>query len=59
VDEKYLQNYPQKHSIWKIEQKVNFGIGEARLKISDLQKYWNKIDIDKYKRKALSLVLFK
>ena len=57
VDTKYLQNNPQKYAIWKLEQKINFGIGEEKIDKKTLSKYWDKIDIDKYKRKALSLAI--
>jgi len=40
------------------EQWVNWGIGAARAKKSDLIKYWDRLDLDEWKRQALSLALF-
>lgn len=58
VDTDELAKNPEAFAIWKIEQRVNWGIGEERLKIADLKKYWDKIDIDPFKRRALELVVF-
>ncbi len=58
VNTKELEKHPEGFAIWKLEQWVNWGIGEAFVKKSDLIKYWNKLDIDQWKRKALSLALF-
>ena len=53
-----LEKDPEAFAIWKLEQWVNWGIGEAKVKKTDLIKYWDRIDIDEWKRKALSLALF-
>ena len=45
-------------TIWDLEQRVNWDIGEGKISKKDLLKYWNRIDIDVFKRKALSLALF-
>ena len=36
----------------------NWGIGTAKVKKSDLIKYWDRLDIDEWKRKAIALALF-
>ncbi|KKW21291.1 MAG: hypothetical protein A2W52_00675 [Candidatus Taylorbacteria bacterium RIFCSPHIGHO2_02_49_25] len=53
-----LQKDPESFAIWKLEQWVNWGIGTVRAKRADLLKYWDVLDIDEWKRKALSLALF-
>ena len=53
-----LEKNPESYAIWKLEQWANWGIGTVKIKKSDLIKYWDKIDIDKWKKKALSLALF-
>ena len=58
VNTKELEKTPENLIIWKLEQWVNWGIGTVKMKRSDLIKYWNKIDIDVWKRKALSQALF-
>lgn len=53
-----LSKNPEDFAIWVIEQRVNFGVGKGLLKVVDLKKYWNKIDIDPFKRRALELAIF-
>lgn len=58
VNTNELAKNPEDFAIWNIEQRVNSGIGKERLKIADLKKYWDKIDIDPFKRRALELAIF-
>ncbi len=58
VDETELKKDPVAYAIWKLEQRINYGLGEKKIKKSELIEYWEKIDIDPFKRKALSLALF-
>lgn len=58
VDTSELSKKPGDFAVWKLEQRINWGIGEERLKIADLRKYWDKIDIDPFKRRALELAVF-
>lgn len=58
VNIKELEKHPESLAIWKLEQWVNWDIGAMRVKKTDLIKYWDKLDIDEWKRKALSQVLF-
>ena len=44
-------------AIWRLEQLINFGIGKEKLRISELKKYWDVIDIDLSKKKFLALFL--
>lgn len=57
VDETELKKDPRAYAIWRLEQRINFGVGEAKIKKAELKKYWNEIDIDPFKRKALALAL--
>lgn len=52
-----LQQDPEKYAIWKLEQLVNFGLGDEKIQESDLKKYWNSIEIDPARRSFLSLLL--
>jgi len=58
VNTKELEKDRVMFDIWRIEQWVNWGIGNTRIKRADLIKYWSKLDIDPWKRRALSLALF-
>lgn len=57
VNENELKKNPRAHAIWRLEQRINFGLGERKIKKTELKKYWEKIDIDPFKRKALTLSL--
>lgn len=57
VKEEELKKYPEQYAVWKLEQRINFGIGGGKIDRLELKKYWDKIIIDSYKRKALSLVV--
>lgn len=57
VDEKELAKNPEKYAIWKLEQMANFGLGEDKFNREELEKYWDKLDIDPARRKFLALIL--
>ncbi|EKD90183.1 MAG: hypothetical protein ACD_31C00119G0002 [uncultured bacterium] len=57
TDTKILSKYPEKYKIWQLEQLINFGLGEERIKYSDLKKYINKLEIDPQKKKYLRFIL--
>ncbi len=58
VNETELSKDPEAYTIWKLEQRINWGIGERIMKRLDLLKFWDRLDIDPWKRKALALALF-
>ncbi len=58
VDTTELKKNSEAFAVWSLEQRINWGIGEDKISKKDLLKYWNKIDIDPFKRKALLLALF-
>jgi len=57
VDIKNLQKYPEKYTVWKLEQLINFGLNGAKLKKAELKKYIYKLKIDPQKKKYLKLLL--
>ncbi|MBI3305880.1 hypothetical protein HYZ82_01950 [Candidatus Nomurabacteria bacterium] len=58
VNKKELEKDPESLAVWRLEQWINWGIGDSKAKKADLVKYWHRLDIDEWKRKALSLALF-
>lgn len=52
-----LQKDKEKFSIWRLEQLINFGLGEEKIDRDELHKYWNTLNIDHFKRKFLSLFI--
>lgn len=57
TDEELLKKTPDAYGIWKLEQQVNYGIGDEKISEADLIKYWDRIEIDPNRRKFLSLLL--
>lgn len=57
VDEKALVKHPTEHAKWKLEQRINFGVGEEKINEKELRAHWNELDLDPHKRKALALAL--
>ena len=58
TDNQELKKDKKKYAIWKIEQMVNFGLGDEKLNEKDLKKYFLKINIDPPRRKFLHLILY-
>lgn len=57
VDDKSLQKYPEKYTIWRLEQLINFGLNGQKLKKSQLKKYFHKLRIDPQKKKYIEFLL--
>ena len=57
VDTKQLKKFPEKYTKWKLEQLINYGLDGEKLKQSELEKYWNQIDIDPLYKKYLHFLL--
>jgi hypothetical protein len=57
VDESTLKKDPRAYAIWRLEQRINFGLGAQKISKAELQQYWDSIDIDPFKRAALKLAL--
>lgn len=58
VDESELAKNPEAYAIWRLEQRINWGIGKLIMDKVELLKFWDRLDIDPWKRKALALTLF-
>ena len=59
IDEKrFRKEHPEKYKIWRLEQLINFGLGDEKLDLKELKKYWNVLDIDKTARKYLEFLLW-
>lgn len=49
----------KQYTIWKLEQMVNFGLSDKKIKQQELQEYWPLLQLDPQKKKFLSLLLWK
>ncbi len=57
VNESELKKDPQAYAVWRLEQRINFGLGAQKINKAELKKHWDSINIDPFKRKALALAL--
>lgn len=57
VDETRLAEDPEAHAVWKLEQRINYGIGEQLIPEQELRARFETLDLDPWKRKALALAL--
>lgn len=59
TDEKQLKKTdPEKYKIWRLEQMINYGLGNEKLDKRMVKKYWNKIFMDAPTRKYLKFLLW-
>jgi hypothetical protein len=52
-----LEKTPEKFSIWKLEQLINFGLDGTKISLVDLRKYWHVLAIDPAKKKFLAMFI--
>ena len=57
VDEVRLRKYPDKYKTWKLEQLINFGLGNEKLLIAEVKKHIDILNIDPAKKKYLKFLL--
>lgn len=57
TDEEALKKDPEAYAIWKLEQLVNYGIGDEKISKAELTMYWDRIQVDPDRRRFLSLLL--
>lgn len=57
TDTKKLSKNKEEYAVWRLEQKINYGIGSEKLKQQELEKYWKRLHIDPNRRKFLGLVI--
>lgn len=53
-----LKKNPEKYTIWRLEQNINFGLNGEKLKTDELKKYWTKLSIDPQRKKLLEMWLW-
>ena len=57
TDIKELKKNREAYKIWRIEQKINFGLNGAKLNARTLKKYWSKLTLDPARKKFLRFIL--
>lgn len=54
---KKLRRYPQKYTLWKLENLINFGLNGEKIDKKDLKKNLPQLNIDPQKRHFLNFLL--
>jgi hypothetical protein len=57
VDERELRKHPERYTIWKLEQMINFGLDGARISGELLRQFWSKLRVDPARRRYLHFLL--
>lgn len=57
TDEVALKKNPEAYTIWRLEQLINYGLDGEKLPVSQLKKYWSRLDIDPSHRAFLQFLL--
>jgi hypothetical protein len=58
TDETELKKDPEQYAIWRLEQLINYGLGDEKISEQSLKKYWHKISMDPETRKYLKFLLW-
>ena len=58
TDVKRLRNRPKEYALWKLEQKINFGLDGKKLSEKLLRKYFKELSIDPLKKIFLKHLLW-
>lgn len=53
-----LKKIPEKYTIWKLEQMINFGLNGKKLRAEEVKKYWNKLSLDPQRKKVIEMWLW-
>lgn len=53
-----LKKDTDKHNIFTLEQKINFGLNNTKLSLKNLKKYWHQLTIDPAKKKYLEKIVW-
>lgn len=59
IDEKkFKKENPKGYKIWRLEQMINYGLGNEKLNEGLVKKYWEKILMDEITKKYLKFLLW-
>lgn len=58
TDIKKLKENKEQYVLWKLQQMINFGLGNRKISQKELKKYWDKLEMDYYRRKFLELIIY-
>jgi len=53
-----LKRKPSDYQKWKLEQMINFGLGDEKIDKHQLKKHFSSLDIDEKKKDFLKMLLW-
>lgn len=54
TDTTTLKKSPEKYKIWRLEQLINFGLGNEKIDTNELKKYWKLLKLDAKRKNVLA-----
>ncbi|MFA4846237.1 MAG: hypothetical protein WC654_06815 [Patescibacteria group bacterium] len=57
-EERFKRLYPEKYRRWRIEQRVNLGVGTWKLNRAELTTLWGELDLDEDRKRTLEWFLW-
>ncbi|HLD25789.1 MAG TPA: hypothetical protein VJC05_02000 [Candidatus Andersenbacteria bacterium] len=57
VNEEELKKHPDEYQRWRLEQLINFGLGQEKISARDLRSQLPQLRIDPARRRYLNLLL--
>lgn len=60
VDENYLKKFPQKYRLWKLEQRLTYGLDGEKLSQEEVRANWDylKKRLDSQRRQLIEFFLW-
>lgn len=55
---KFKKEDPEGYKVWKLEQMINWGLGNEKISEKLLRKYWKKLFMDILTKKYLQFLLW-
>ncbi len=52
-----IKKYPQKYRFWRLEQLINFGLGEEKLEEGEVRENLSQLHLDPLKRRYMEFLL--
>lgn len=57
IDEKKLKQNPERYAVWRLEQLINYGLGDEKLSEEEVRRYWSELSLDPARRRFVELLL--
>jgi len=58
TDISVLKNSGESYTIWKLNQMINYGLGNEKLDLKLVKKYWKSLDLDSKRKKFLKFIIW-